>query len=225
MNRRTFLQTALMSAIAFPLIANENPRLISLNFDDGPEPRVLKDLLPLLARVRVPATFFVIGEVAYSNMPWLVREHDAGHEIENHGWQHVKFTELLSKHGDAAVRASLAKTAELIVRATGRAPRIFRPPFWDWNHDLETVVRTAGYTMTKIGKPDINTLDYDDHAKNRPPSALVTRVKKKIEEDLVSWNRLVLVMHERRVTVEALTELIPYFQSRAYRFVRLDQIL
>lgn len=200
-------------------------RRIALNFDDGPEPEILKNLLPLLEKLNAKATFFVIGELAKAHGDLLRREHQLGHEIENHGYQHIFFTKLLREHGLGAVSASLGKTADLIVQASGRYPRFFRPPFWDVNPELEKHVVESGYTVMRIGKPDINTEDYDDVKKKRPPSALITRVQEIVDRrDRAGIFTHVLVMHERKLTVDALATHIPQLQDQGYHFVRLDEV-
>lgn len=230
MKRREFLLAGLkrifLPAIIYaPFLSRVAVRQIALNFDDGPEPEILKNLLPLLEKHNVKATFFVIGELAKGRVDLLQREHQLGHQIENHGYQHIFFTKLFREHGPGAVSASLGKTADLIVQASGRHPRFFRPPFWDVNPELEKHIVGSGYTVMKIGKPDINTEDYDDVAKKRRPEALITRVQGIVDRrDRTGIFTHVLVMHERKLTVDALAVHIPQLQDQGYRFVRLDEI-
>jgi peptidoglycan/xylan/chitin deacetylase (PgdA/CDA1 family) len=183
-------------------------------------------LLPLLQRYTIPATFFVIGENARHYEHVLQDVHARGHEIENHGYQHIKFTRLLREHGRDGVRRSLEKTADIVMRITGRAPRFFRPPFWDSTDELEQVVQALGYRMMKIGNPDINTLDYDDVAHKRPPQMLAERVRQQVGERAHRGvSDFVLVLHERHLTVDALAIAIPHLQEAGYTFCRLDALL
>lgn len=227
---RTFLRTGgLILALLF-CVQNSTfsapQKHIALTFDDGPEPAVLARLLPLLEKYKVPATFFVIGELAVNARNILREEQRLGHEVENHGYQHVKFTKLLQKDGPEGVRKSLARTADIIMQETGRRPRFFRPPFWDYNSELEQVVVPFGYRMMKLGNPDINTLDYDDVANKRPHTVLVERLVKQVHDRTKSgMTDFILVVHERHLTVDALAVAIPQLQSEGYVFVRLDTLL
>jgi cellulose synthase/poly-beta-1,6-N-acetylglucosamine synthase-like glycosyltransferase/peptidoglycan/xylan/chitin deacetylase (PgdA/CDA1 family) len=64
-------------------------RTVALTFDDGPDPVWTPQLLDVLARERVPATFFVVGTRA-ARSPGLVRaELRGGHEVGNHTWSHA----------------------------------------------------------------------------------------------------------------------------------------
>jgi len=66
-------------------IPNEGNR-IALTFDDGPDPTYTPQVLAILARAGVPATFFLIGGQA-QRFPGIVADiRAAGHEIGNHTW-------------------------------------------------------------------------------------------------------------------------------------------
>lgn len=106
--------------------APDGPRL-ALTFDDGPDPRWTPHVLDVLARHRVPATFYVVGSRAERSPALLARAVDAGHEIGNHTWSHAD----LCLATPAAVREELHRTAELVERLTGTAPATVRPP---WGH-------------------------------------------------------------------------------------------
>ena len=63
---------------------------ISLSFDNGPLPEATPGVLAVLARRRIPAMYFVIGEkLRDPKARALVRQaHDAGHVIGNHTLTH-----------------------------------------------------------------------------------------------------------------------------------------
>jgi peptidoglycan/xylan/chitin deacetylase (PgdA/CDA1 family) len=205
----------------------ENPgpdKTIVLTFDDGPRPAALKELLPVLEKYNVPATFFMEGAIVAKNQE-LVRKMSAeGYEIENHSFGHENLRKLFKEKGPAAIKSSLGKTAEAIFKATGRQPQFFRPPFWEINEEIEKIIVAEGYIVIKLGKPDINCLDYEDAAKRRSPEILIDRVKKLIlDHEQQGKITHILVFHELELTAKALDILIPYWQSEGYKFSRLDQ--
>lgn len=203
-------------------------KVIALTFDDGPNPKVLNILLPLLSEEKVPGTFFVVGGNAKSHPEYLRKEASLGHEIENHSFGHENLKKNYRTRADwqSALLGSLQKTSNAIESATGMRPKFFRPPFWEINPDIQRVVEQAGYRVVKLERPDVNSLDYEDFAKHRSADVLITRVKKLIElRERNKAYRHVLVFHELPLTVEALKTLIPYFREHGYRFVRLDEML
>lgn len=198
-------------------------KTIILNFDDGPKPAVLKELLPLLKKYNVQANFFVEGDMIPANQKLIKEMHDVGHGIENHSWGHENFKKLFREKGAEAIRNSVLKTEAAIFNATGRKPIFFRPPFWEINGEIEKIIVAEGYRVMKIDNSDINTMDYEDSSKNRPPEALINRTKSQItSREKRNIYTHILVFHELTITVEALKTFIPYLQSQGYKFARLD---
>ena len=199
-------------------------KTIILNFDDGPRPAVLKELLPLLEKYNVQANFFVEGDMVSANKELIKKMHGAGHRIENHSWGHENFKKLFREKGAEAVKLNLNKADDAIFKATGRHPRFFRPPLWEINADIEQIVKSLGYAIMKLDDPDINTMDYADTSKHRSPEVLIERVKNFVaKRETQNKFKHVLVFHELPIAVKALKILIPYIQAQGYKFVRLDE--
>jgi peptidoglycan/xylan/chitin deacetylase (PgdA/CDA1 family) len=97
---------------------------IALTFDDGPNPNRTPELLDLLKRLGVHATFFFVGKQA-AQFPDIVRRAVAeGNEVGNHTWNHRN----LHKLSDAETLRELASTSRLLTTLAGTPPRFFRPP-------------------------------------------------------------------------------------------------
>jgi peptidoglycan/xylan/chitin deacetylase (PgdA/CDA1 family) len=113
-------------------------RAVALTFDDGPSPEYTSRVLAVLRRLRVPATFFVVGYLA-AEYPALVRaERHAGMVVGNHTYNHPEippFDELPAP----LVRDEIALANEELARAGVRS-RLFRPP---GGSTSPTVVRAA----------------------------------------------------------------------------------
>ena len=98
--------------------------VVSITFDDGPNPRATPRILDVLRRARVSATFFVLGRHV-ERWPELVRRMAVeGHQIGNHGYFHRK----LHRRTPAYVRDDITRGTEQIIRASGVRPRHFRAP-------------------------------------------------------------------------------------------------
>ncbi|MEL3974023.1 polysaccharide deacetylase family protein [Rossellomorea oryzaecorticis] len=100
---------------------------IALTFDDGPHPVYTLELLDLLKRHGVKATFFVVGENAEKNKEVIKRIQAEGHSLGLHHYRHVS-SWFLSPLG---LKKQLERTSEVLKRLTGEETRLYRPP---WGH-------------------------------------------------------------------------------------------
>lgn len=117
---------------------------IALTIDDGPDPEVTPQVLELLQRHGVKATFFCIGSKA-ARYPELCREivrH--GHAIENHTQHHRHNFSLL---GLAGYAREIATAQETVSRITGITPQFFRAPAGLRNPFLEPVLARFGLQL------------------------------------------------------------------------------
>ncbi len=118
-------------------------KTVALTFDDGPG-KSTAAILAILARYRVPATFFNIGV----NMPpraSLVREEvKGGYAMGNHTWNHPDMA-ALSAARQAAEQRSIAGTVPCAYRppyggydpATLRLAQQRRMGVWLWSVDIQ----------------------------------------------------------------------------------------
>jgi len=106
-----------------------NKKGIALTFDDGPNERYTVQLLDLLKRYDIRATFFVVGEKVDKHPHIIKRMHDEGHNIGIHHYKHVSSWRLLPNQ----LQAELDQTAEAIERVTGERPELYRPPWGKFN--------------------------------------------------------------------------------------------
>ncbi len=107
---------------------NPGRREVALTFDDGPHPQDTPDLLEVLDRHQVKATFFLVGE-RVEMYPDLVAQVAArGHQFGIHGYRHEPFPLISS----VDLQAQLDTTRNLISAASGYAVehiRDVRPPY------------------------------------------------------------------------------------------------
>ncbi|RJP80021.1 MAG: hypothetical protein C4524_04360 [Candidatus Zixiibacteriota bacterium] len=114
---------------------------VYLTYDDGPDPEVTPELLDLLRRYDVRATFFVVA----SDQPWweaLLRRIAAeGHRIALHGLAHRS----IFLRRNAALHADLAALEGRIARVGIEALKIYRPPYGDVRPGTVSFLRDRGY--------------------------------------------------------------------------------
>lgn len=157
--RQAILRAA-ASAVPDGLLVRHGPRSsngVALTFDDGPDEQT-GELLDVLDRLAVRATFFLVGD-ACERFPQSVREIVArGHEIGCHGYSHTLFTKL----SHDALLGELRKMETLLPPQPRRRP-LLRPPHGTVNAQSLLRCARAGYTtvLWSLDSEDYRTTDAD----------------------------------------------------------------
>ncbi len=117
-------------------VDTDGDKVLALTFDDGPTKQFTSEVLSILGRYDVPATFFLIGELV-ERRPDAVREMiEAGHEVANHTFDHFS----AASQSAAEIRATIERGADSVAAVSGDRPRWFRPVK---GHVTGTVLRAA----------------------------------------------------------------------------------
>jgi peptidoglycan-N-acetylglucosamine deacetylase len=200
--------------------AEENPKLLALTFDDGPDPLYTPRILDILRQKNAPAAFFVVGLNTEEHPDLVQREYAEGHIIGNHTYSHPNIATLSEK---AAAR-QLSMTQRLIEHATGRATTLFRPPY---NADSEPqtpeeiapILRAQERNYVTVGE----RIDPRDWENGITPDTIVNEVVN--EKD----NGHIILLHDaggdRTATVQALPRIIDTLRAQGYRFVPLTELM
>ncbi|WP_433786183.1 bifunctional polysaccharide deacetylase/glycosyltransferase family 2 protein [Actinomycetospora sp. CA-101289] len=195
-----------------PVSARMPDRTISFTFDDGPDPVWTPQVLEVLRRHQVPATFFVVGSMAAQH-PGLLREIRAsGSAVGLHTFTHPD----LSAASDLRIDRELTETQLVLNGALGESSYLLRPPYSSTasavTDDALRSFRTAGASGYVTVLSDVDSRDWE-----RPGV------------DAIVANAIpahgaggVVLLHDaggdRSQTVAALDRLIPQLRAQGYRF-------
>jgi peptidoglycan/xylan/chitin deacetylase (PgdA/CDA1 family) len=98
--------------------------VITLTFDNGPDPDVTPHVLDTLERHGIKATFFVLGEKLRDRRRLAERAHAEGHWIGNHTYNHIVPLGMSAEHGIAV--SEIGRT-EALIGNLAHPRRFFRP--------------------------------------------------------------------------------------------------
>lgn len=133
-------------------------RAVALTLDDGPDPEVTPQVLEVLARHGVRATFFCIGKRA-ARHPELVRAIvDAGHAVENHSLRHHHAFALL---GPRRYLEEVGAAQDTLTSLAGSAPRFFRAPAGLRNPFLDLALTRLGLQLVSWTRRGYDTRNTD----------------------------------------------------------------
>ncbi len=181
-------------------------RRIALTFDDGPHPYYTDLLLDGLAERGVKVTFFLLGENIEGREDVIRRMSEEGHLIGNHTFYHVDINSLSMEEACAEIR----DTSEAIRAITGQQVEYVRPPYGNWNKELECQVMMIPVFWT------LDTLDW----KVKNTDRIVREVLEDVEE-----NDVILMHDSYRTTVEAALRIVDELQKKSYEFVTADELI
>lgn len=192
-------------------MAGTQHREIALTFDDGPGPYT-PQILSILERMHVPATFFEVGvseQYFHASTAAIVAR---GYPIGDHTENHQPMSHLSAK---LQARQLLAQTAA-IGDLGAPFPRMFRPPYGLWNGTTLTLLRKYRMLMV-LWSVDTNDWEMpgtqaiiDSAVRGAAPGAII-------------------LMHDaggnRSETVAALPRIIRALRGKGYRLVTVPKLL
>lgn len=190
---------------------SSRPKLIALTFDDGPYPIYTPMLLDVLADLKVPATFFLIGKDA-EQWPEITRRIEAdGNEIADHTYSHPD----LDQESADRVRQEILQGRD-VLWALSHDPAVrtyMRPPHGRYTEATLQIAQSLGYSVV------LWTDDGGDWRSITVPQ---------LEHHLVAHAtapEIVLLHSGKLATIEALPYVVDRFKRAGYRFVTVGTLL
>ena len=188
---------------------NYRLREIALTIDDGPHDIIGDEILDLLKREQIKATFFIVGRRARMRPDLLRRMVDEGHEIGNHSQNHQRLDMLKGRD----MYREIIDCENVVKGITGRRMSLLRPPGMRYNGAVIQAARQNGHVVVSWSCAGKDFMDVS-------PSFIVDKVLNNVE------NGSIILMHdERPMTVTALARIIPALKREGYRFVTITEML
>lgn len=187
----------------------DSTRCIALTFDDGPSPYTL-EILQILKKFKIKATFFVTGESLSLHPEILKSVVSEGHIVGNHTWNHPDITKISTKD----LYKEIYSLNKAIKKITRKDVKLFRPPYGEINEKSRRVLFEFGLL------PVLWDLDTQDWDLTRTDS-----IEDRIMGGLKEQN--IILMHDgggpREQTVQALPEIIKSLKQRGYVFLTIPE--
>lgn len=204
-------------------VVGKDEKIIYLTFDDGPSV-CTDDILRILKEENVKATFFVTAQFT----PYLSKLTDIardGHEVAIHTYSHnFKMYQSIESYFE-----DLNKIKDVIIKYTGKSPRIMRHPggssnsiFKKHNRDPQFMDRLC-VALLDSGYQFVDwNLDSRDATGNNVPVNVLVRSACQTAHHIQC-----LLMHDtgaKRTTVQALPQIIRFFKQQGYEFGVINSV-
>lgn len=195
---------------------NDEEKIIALTFDDGPDEDYTPQILDILKKYNVKATFFVVGQKVGWNPEIVKREFEEGHEIGNHTFSHIN----VCHRSYNEIYTEINNTQDAIKKVIGKEPEIFRPPYRAINKEMCSIVKEKN--MNIILWSNLDPRDWS----NPGVYYIVNIIMNKVQ------NGNIILLHDynnaRKTTsqtIQALDIVIPKLKEKGYKFVTISQLV
>lgn len=179
---------------------------IALTFDDGPDSHTTAQLLDILDKEQIKATFFLVGNRIASNATVIQRMSQTGYEIGNHSWSHPRFDKLTS----AQWLDQINMTQNALTQIGVPPAKYFRPPYGERPPRMVATVPLP-VILWNIDPKDWATKD---------PNLVVASIKSQLKPGGI------IVMHDaHQSTVDALVPLLKELKADNYYPVSAGELL
>ncbi|MAM28301.1 MAG: polysaccharide deacetylase [Flavobacteriaceae bacterium] len=187
-----------------------NKPYVALTFDDGPHPVYTEQVLLLLRKYQIRATFFCIGKNIERYPDIFKKIVEEGHTIGNHSYSHKN---TIGFNGTKCWINELEQTDTLIESFGVKKPAYFRPPFGVTSPHLAKAISFTSHTV--IGW---SIRPYDTSIKHK--WAILRHIKRKLKPGSV------VLLHDTHARIPFILErLLLFLHENNYKAVTINRLL
>ncbi len=189
---------------------SRDKKVVALTFDDGYSPVALRQILAILKREQITATFFPYGWAVHQDPEGWHMVVAAGYPIANHTLTHTILTTLTA---DQVTTEMTRGRRTIDLYSGGRSVDLMRPPGGAFNAVTAKAIARAGYDTIVLW--DVDTFDWQGPS----ASTILARAIK-------GTNGSIVLMHSGPPnTPKALPGIIANYRSRGFTFVTVPELL
>ena len=194
-------------------------KVVFLTFDDGPSRNTVK-ILDTLAKYKVSATFFVIGEnLTEDGLAIAKRALEEGHMLGMHTETH-QYDKIY--HSVEDFLKDYDKLAARFVEAFGECPAIFRFPGGSYSAYINPIKKELKEELSRRGFMGYDWTVSGEDSVGTPTAA---SIKKNVLDYIGNQKQPIILLHDSpcsNLTAEVLPEIIEELLARGYTFMTLQ---
>ena len=195
-------------------VGSTNEKVIFLTFDAGYENGYTENVLDVLKKHNVPATFFLLGTYIREHQDIVKRMLADGHIIGNHTMTHPDMSKRSTME---AFKREIDQVEEIYKSVTGQdmTKKFYRPPSGKYSEENMQMAKELGY------KTIFWSLAYADWDNNKQPTreAALSKLIPRVHPGAV-----ILLHNTSKTNSEILDELITKYKQEGYAFRSLEHI-
>ncbi|MFA6941603.1 MAG: polysaccharide deacetylase family protein [Clostridiaceae bacterium] len=188
---------------------DRNDKKIALTFDVNWGDNNIDEILNILGKYDIKASFFVIGKWAEENKTEVIKLYERGQEIGNHSYSHKYF----SKISKETMRSEIVKCDYVVEKITGTKPYLFRFPSGEYNNmAVDIVYNTLHFPV----QWSVDSIDWKEQGRDIEYYRVVSKTKS---------GDIILFHTNARYTPENLSRVIETLKSKGFEFVTVSELI
>lgn len=184
---------------------------VALTFDAAWGDTYTEQILEILKKHHVQATFFMTGEWAAKYPEAVKRIQGFGHDLGNHSENHQTMSQLSEEECKEEILSVHRRVQEL----TGMQMKLFRAPYGDYDDHVILSAKACGYETIQWS---VDSLDWRDYGAD-------TIVKTVLEHQELKNGAIILMHNGAKYTVDALETVIQGLMEKGYELVPVSRLL
>lgn len=198
-------------------LVTDETKVIYLTFDDGPS-KYTSELLDILKKHNVKATFFVIGSV-YSDI--FSRMAEEGHAIGIHTYTH-EFKDIYKN--EESYFADLNKTQDLIIEKTGNSTKLLRFPGGSSNTISRKINKgIMSRLAVEVEKQGFTYFDWNVDSNDAGGAKDSDTVFENVKQGIEGKKKAVVLQHDtKKFSIDAVENIILWGKENGYVFLPLN---
>ena len=183
-------------------------KVIYLTFDEGGNITYVKEIVDILNKHNIDATFFFSRNYISNNPDLMKKIINSGHSIGNHTVNHLSMPSLATKDKFDSYYSELKETEIAFMQATGKPmEKLFRYPMGEYSNRTMNIMKSMGY------KSIFWSVAYKDWDADYNKEYSLNNMKKQLH------NGAIYLIHPKcRGNYEALEDFINYATDLGYKF-------
>jgi len=189
---------------------DNNDKKVAITFDCAWGADDIPEILSVLKKEDVKATFFIVGNWADKYLKIVKMISDEGHDVANHGYSHLRM-------GGMDIGKTISEITlcdEKLNKITGQKIDLFRPPYGDYDNSLVNAAKDLGYYTIQW---DVDSLDWKPGISREE---IMSRINSRVKS-----GSIILFHNDTAHTAKLLPEIISNLKRGGYGFLPVSKMI
>lgn len=182
---------------------------IALTFDVSLGEDNTEQILDILDKYDVKATFFLVGRWIEDNKDLAKEISNRGHEIGNHSDKHPDMTKIPKEK----ILQDIKNCEDKIISITGQETKLFRAPSGAYNDTLIETIEEAGFYCIQW---DVDSIDWKEQGEDIEYNRVISKTKP---------GSIILYHNTAKYTPKNLPKVLEKLKNDGYTFVKVSDLI